>query len=528
MSCHPPLPERPRISAILDDISREKSQSTSLSPIAAKSSYGNGKIFNFVEPATQTDSKAEILLDFTKLPKEILLIILKILEKEKETITLNALTRTCWDIYELANPFLYRNIRLRDLASSYLLFCTIISHRRVAISTRSLYSDVQWFDHHPFHADPLEVRPPWRRKAEHKIKTELYSMCNGILSYNAFQSWQKITTLLIFHMPNMQELHLPRYFEAIDRGSFMNTTITDIPRFLHQVANTCMAVSKPGSPGSNFSKDRLPLTKLRVLNLLPDSAAGWNYFRARSPAHMSCFNNVKPFLRIRSIKVLRTVLDERIQRIPPQQPVPATNPTIERQFKQLKSAGTVHLEELELFARWTSIGGANDHLGAVVGGMGKGSLKRLKLSWLQENIYPNYMIWLAPNHSLRTPQTILRPVEILRSLRCVASTLEELVLPESNRVQDTVFSPSYFAHVNVFPKLRVLQGSMETLFGRNFISETELRGDGLRGFFGRWLELAAPSALERLIVKTSDGKVPSELAEALSRKYNPVVEEECS
>jgi len=308
----------------------------------------------------------------------------------------------------------------------------------------------------------------------------------------------------------------------------MDTTITNIPRFLQQVANTYVAVSKPGSPGSNFPKNRLPLRKLRVSNLLPDSAAGWNYFRARSPVHMSCFHNVKPFLRIGRIKVLRTVLDERIQRIPPQQQMPATNATIEQQFKRLKNAGAIQLEELKLVARWTSIGGADDHLRTLVGGVGKGSLKRLKLSWLQENIYPNYMTWLPPNHFLKTPQTILRPMEILRSLGCVANTLEALVLPDSNRIPETVFSPCAFAHLNVFPKLRVLQGSMESLFGRNFSSIDDLQRNGLRGFFGRWLESAAPSALERLIVKTSDGKVPSELAEALSQKYNPVVEEDCS
>ena len=278
---------------------------------------------------------------------------------------------------------------------------------------------MQWFDHHPFHTDPLEVRPPWRKAAEHKIKTELHSTCDGSLSYNVFQSWQKITTLLIFHMLNIQELRLPRYFEAVDRGNVMDTTITNIPRFLQQVANTYGAVSKPGSPGSNFPKNRLPLRKLRVSNLLPDSAAGWNYFRARSPVHMSCFHNVKPFLRIGSIEVLRTVLDERIQRIPPQQQMPATNPTIEQQFKRLKNAGAIQLEELELVARWTSIGGANDHLRTLVDGVGKGSLKRLKLSWLQENIYPNYMTWLPPNHFLKAPQTILRPMELLRSLGCV-------------------------------------------------------------------------------------------------------------
>lgn len=102
------------------------------------------------------------------------------------------------------------------------------------------------------------------------------------------------------------------------------------------------------------------------------------------------------------------------------------------------------------------------------------------------------------------------------------------MLPDSNRIPETVFSPCVFAHLNVFPKLRVLQGSMESLFGRNFSSIDDLQRNGLRGFFGQWLESAAPSALERLIVKTSDGKVPSELAGALSQKYNPIVEEDCS
>lgn len=76
-----------------------------MSSIAAKRPCG--KIFNFVELANHTYSEADIFLDFTKLPKEVLLIVLKILEEEKETTTLNALTRTCWDIYEFANPLLY-------------------------------------------------------------------------------------------------------------------------------------------------------------------------------------------------------------------------------------------------------------------------------------------------------------------------------------------------------------------------------------------------------------------------------------
>ncbi|PVH74362.1 hypothetical protein DL98DRAFT_604638 [Cadophora sp. DSE1049] len=512
MSSLPPTSKRPRISAILDDVSSARETAAAPSTKLGSMSMNLSSIsFKGPNQDSQPDLKPKIVLDFRKLPREILLLILDILEADRQTAALSALARSNREIYEFANPLVYRNVRLRDLASSYLLVCTMVSNRDLGMLTRSLYSDVQWFNHHPFHID-VAATPQWRIAAEQKIMKDFKFISEGILSFNIFQSWHSITALLLLYMPNLRTLHLPRYFEAVDRG--MRETIMNIPHFVHCVAGIHLEMSKPGS---DYPENRVPLRKLQVLDLLPDSADGWNHFRARPVTKAACFFSLQPFLRIRSIKVLRTVLDERVAA---QQYLPVGTPTVRQ---QLEEGGAVRLEELELVARWTEISGAHDYLRSIVEGVGRGSLKSFKLRWLQENVYPNYMTWLAPNHHLRVPQTILRPSEIGQSLGSVADTLEELVLPDGGRIPDMVFGPFLFGQGNAFPKLRVLQGSMEMLFGRHLFG-LDFSQTVAREYILQWSKLAAPSALERLDVKTWGGKLPSGLAEAFIQECGWVVE----
>ncbi|KAH7371792.1 hypothetical protein BKA64DRAFT_266813 [Cadophora sp. MPI-SDFR-AT-0126] len=363
-----PLPtlKKPRISAISDDVSgpRKATEACSFSlssfPTSLSSStlkIPDDKLFTKARSSnqkSQADREPKILLDFRKLPEEVVQVILDILERDAQTAALSSLARSNRKLYRFANSLVYRNIRLRDLASGYFLLCTLFSNADLGMFTQSLYSNVQWFNHHPFQTDVAAV-PQWRNAAAQKIMTGKKFTWEGMLSPHVFQSWHSITAMLLLYLPNLRVLHLPRYFEAVDRG--MNEAIVNIPSLVRWIAEIHQKMLEPGH---GYPEDRVPLKKLHVLNLLPDSAEGWNHFRARPLTTAPCISSLQPFLRLRSIKVMRTVLDDRVA---PMQYLPVGTPNVNR---KLTEEGAVRLGELELVSRWIVVGGAHDYLGPIV------------------------------------------------------------------------------------------------------------------------------------------------------------------
>lgn len=108
-------------------------------------------------------------------------------------------------------------------------------------------------------------------------------------------------------------------------------------------------------------------------------------------------------------------------------------------------------------------------------------------------------------------------------MRCVSNTLEELVLPDGDQILDSFHSAVIFGQAIAFPKLRVWQGSIQMLFGKH-LYELDFNKRNVRNYILRWSEVAAPRALERLVVKTLNGKLPSGLAEAFVEECGWVFE----
>ncbi|KAH7323923.1 hypothetical protein BKA65DRAFT_567887 [Rhexocercosporidium sp. MPI-PUGE-AT-0058] len=441
-------------------------------------------------------------VDFTKLPKEVMLIILKFLEDHPAA--LNAFATSNSEIYEFANPLLYRHIKIQDLTSGYLLFCTLALSKRLASLTLSFSSEVQWVDWNPL-LDSEPVRAHWKRVLAGDLMKKI-DVCmdrvnrggnyppqadanrrhwdadstsfspdpdrvapHPFLAANAFEAWDAITAFSILCLPNLQALSFPRWFESFDRG---------MSRIMHIYALVTVLGRKQRAQRNAGEKVDGPLLKLRSLDLLPSSPEGWRYFRTRWK-HTGLLWTVSCFTGFASIKEMRILMDERVRVLSPPPPnLPSTSPsnpnsnsTSTQPIHPDNVAHTffhsvIRLEKLVLVARWKEFPGVQNFLGKIVEGLAKGSLKSFRLRWLDENMYSSLSPggWHPPLLALGIRQRILLPSEIGWTLRGVGGSLEELALPSHARIGMPQFLP--FGPLNAFPKLRVLEGTLEMLIGR--------------------------------------------------------------
>ncbi|KAG4438304.1 hypothetical protein IFR05_006191 [Cadophora sp. M221] len=325
-------------------------------------------------------------------------------------------------------------------------------------------------------------RTPWDWES---YTTDLHreSDCHPLAEINAFTCWDAVTAVSLACLPNLRALSFPGWYEAFDRIRAESMHISAV------VAAFGSEQRIQRNAGMEINGH---LSKLRRLDLFPDCPEGWKVLNKRWIPTSLLFT-MRCFFSIGSIKEMRILLDEWVRSnwfYPP--PLLSTSAPIPPQPlppgvivpMNILGDSVVRLEKLEMVARWTEPPGVEDYLGDLVAELGKGSLKSFKLSWMEENVIPGHF-----SQDARNKQRILLPAEIGRVLRRVSDTLEEVVLPSDVRIEEVNFLP--FGHLQSFPKLRKLEGTLNMLMGRQVegsksTENGDMRWDFSKEFSRKW------------------------------------------